>query len=65
MKRYQSDWSSIKILAKDNTYCKRRSKGEYFITKHKDKATLLNKKNEFKYMENGCIVLRKFLTQGK
>ena len=35
-KKHQLDWSSIKILAKENNYWKRRSKEAYFITKHKD-----------------------------
>ena len=46
MKKHQLDWSSMKILVKENNYWKRRSKEAYFITKHKDKAPLLNKKNE-------------------
>ena len=41
-KKHQLDWSSIKILAKETNYWKRRSKEEYLITKHKDKAPLLN-----------------------
>ena len=45
-KKHQLDWSSIKILAKENNYWKRRSKEAYFITKHNDKAPLLSKKNE-------------------
>ena len=31
-KRHQLDWNSIKILAKENNYWKRRSKEAYFIT---------------------------------
>ena len=45
-KKHELDWSSIKILAKENSYLKRRSKVANFITKHKDKAPLLNK-NEY------------------
>ena len=45
-KKHQLDWSSIKILAKENNYWKRRSKEVYLITKHKNKAPLLNKKNK-------------------
>jgi len=41
-----------KILAKENNYWKRRSKEAYFITKHKDKAPLLNKKNECPTISN-------------
>ena len=64
---FQLDWSSIKILAKENNYWKRRSKEAYYITKHKDKAPPLKKRmpNDFKYLENDFIVLWKFLTQGK
>ena len=51
-KKHQLDWSSIKILAKENNYWKRRSKEAYFITKHKDKAPLLNKKNECPTISN-------------
>ena len=45
-KKHQLDWSSIKILVKENNYWNCRSKEAYFITKHKDKAPLLNKKKE-------------------
>ena len=49
---HQLDWNSIKILAKENNYWKRRSKEAYFITKHKDKAPLSNKKNECPTISN-------------
>ena len=55
-KKHQLDWSSIKILAKENNYWKSRSKEAYFITKQKDKAPLLNKKMNFNYLENDFIV---------
>ena len=45
-KNHQVDWSSIKTLAKENNYQKCSSKRAYFIIKHKDKAPLLNRKNE-------------------
>ena len=45
-KKHQLDWSSIKILSKENNYWKRNSKEAYLITKQKDKAPFLNKKNE-------------------
>ena len=45
-KIHQLDWSSVKILAKENKYWKRRSKEVYLITKHKHKEPLLDKKNE-------------------
>ena len=51
-KKHQLDWSSIKILAKENNQWKRRSKEAYFITKHKDKAPLLNKKNKCPTISN-------------
>ena len=34
-KKHQLDQSSIKILAKENNYWKRRSKEAHFITKHR------------------------------
>ena len=40
------------ILAKENNFWKRRPKEEYSITKHKDKAPLLNKKNECPTISN-------------
>ena len=64
-KKNQLDWSSIKILPIE----KCRSKEAYFITKHKDEASLLNKKNECLTISSICkndfIVLLKFLTWGK
>ena len=45
-KQHQSDWSSIKILSKEKIFQKGRWKEGKFITKHKDTAPLLNKKNE-------------------
>ena len=51
-KKHQLDWSSIKILAKENNYWKRRSKEAYFIPKHKDKGPLLNKKNDCPMISN-------------
>ena len=65
-KKHQLDWTSIKILAKKNNYWKHRSNEVYFITKHKDKAPLLNKKRNSRrldYLENDFTVLWKILTQ--
>ena len=62
-KKNQLDWNLIKFLAKESNYLKCRSTEAYFITKHKDKAPLLNKKNECPTISN--IWKPKFLTQGK
>ena len=42
----------LRFWTKENDYWKRRSKEAYFITKHKDKAPLLNKKNECPTISN-------------
>ena len=52
-KKHQLDWSSIKILAKEKNYWKRRLKAACFITKYKDKAPLLNKKNKCPTISSG------------
>ena len=44
--KHHLDFSSIKILVKENDYWKRRSNAAYFITKQKDKAHFLNKINK-------------------
>ena len=63
-KKHQLDWSSIKILAKENNHWKRRSKEAYFITKHKDKVPLLNKKNVGFSLESLCVgIIGKFIEE--
>ena len=66
--KHQLDWSSIKILAKENNYWKHKSKEAYFITKHKDKAPLLKKKTnarQFQVFEIRFYTFMKISNSGK